>query len=163
VLLWVDRHRAGALRYEKVTTCMASLVKPAGNYTNGANGLPCSITGPGLQVCDLTALNEKGQWSRFCWDGTPGPIPPASNIDLPEWNLTARIDASGNIDFSDGTFWRPAAASVVAAVTSPAVVAAAVTTPTDFFSGTTFGISNLVLVGVAVVGLLFMSSRGGQR
>ena len=137
------------------------MASPAGNYT--LNGLPCSVSGPGVQVCDLTATDPNGQKSRFCWDGTPGP-PPIANIQVPEWDIQARIDAAGNINYSNGAVWKPVAAAspVVAAVASPSAVAAAVATPTDFFSGTTFGVSNLVLVGVAVIGLLFMSS-GGRR
>ena len=98
----------------------------------------------------LSAVNEAG-------------IPVSATISgntITAWGLTGTRDpVTGNIVFSNGQTWVPLVAPTVA---SPVAVAAAVTTPTDFFSGTTFGISNLALVGIAVVGVLYMSA-GGRR
>jgi hypothetical protein len=131
------------------------MASPAGNYTY--NGLPCSVVATGSTadpVCGvLQAVNERGAISRFCYDGNP-------TATLPEWGITGVVSAQA-INFSNGTVWTRVIPAP-AAVATPAAVAAAVTSPTDFFSGTTFGVSNLVLVGVAVIGLLFMSS-GGRR
>ena len=130
------------------------MASPIGNYIYA--GQACSVVAAGGSApCNMSAVNERGEKSSFCYDGTP-------NVTLPGWGITGVIDSYGNIVFSNGATWQ-AVIPTPAAITSPAAVAAAAATPTDFFSGTTLGISNLALVGIAVVGVLFMSSGGGRR
>ena len=112
-------------------------------------------------VTESIQQNADGSVSAF----NEASIPTATTISgntINAWGLPGTRDpVTGNILWSNGQGWVPL--NPPAAVTSPAAVAAAVTTPTDFFSGTTFGISNLALVGIAVVGMLYISSGGGRR
>jgi hypothetical protein len=104
--------------------------------------------------------NADGSLSAVDQTGIPVSATISGNT-ITAWGLTGTRDpVTGNIVFSNGQTLVPLVAPTVA---SPVAVAAAVTTPTDFFSGTTFGVSNLVLVGIAVVGILFMSGGGGRR
>ena len=137
------------------------MASPIGQYTSGNGSSVSVVAAAGAAPCgNLSAINEQGQSSRFCYDGTP-------NVTIPDWpsgSVIAVYDGAGVLKFQDGRVWTrviPTPQAIVA----PAAVAAAVASPTDFLSGTTFGISNLLLIAGGVVALLMFTSDspGGRR